>query len=161
VFQQARFEDALTVTEDIIRVVTSSSMVSVFEKPQFRDLVHGLSALQRARLCSHVYQLLHEDMSRGFEALADFLKPAKLAKWTIVTLCPYYYRPEEDVFIKPTTTKGILEYFEIKHLKYNAAPAWNFYRGYSDVILSMKEKVSHLLSPDNAFFCGLLMWAMG
>ncbi|MFW5800750.1 MAG: hypothetical protein ACOCVC_01845 [Spirochaeta sp.] len=57
-----RFNDWLPLTEDIVKTVTASSMVSVFEKPKFRDYIRSLPPVQQARLCTHVYQLLYGDM---------------------------------------------------------------------------------------------------
>ncbi len=160
VFGEKRFENPIVITEDIIKTITSSSMVSVFEKPKFRDFVRGLSATEKAKLSSHMYQLLHKNKRKGFEDLVEFLLPAKQAKWTIMTVCPFYYKPNKEIFIKPTTTKGIIEYFEIKDLKYQPKPTWDFYQKYREIIITMKEKVNSLITPSNAAFTGFLMFAM-
>lgn len=161
VFAKDRFDNPEIMSEDIIKTITSSSMVSVFEKPVFRDFVRGLTASDRTRLCSHMFQLLHGNMKKGFESLVDFLVPAKLAKWTLITTCPYYYKPDKEVFIKPTTVKNVIAYFEIENLEYKARPSWDFYEKYRDVISKMKAQVHPLLKPENGAFSGFLMMVMG
>ena len=160
VFAPDNFEDSEKMAEDIIKTVTMSSMVSVFEKPKFRDFVRSLPAVKRARLCSHLYQILHGDMEKGFGAYCDALAEGKLAKWTLMTICTFYYKPQEEVFVKPTTAKNVIRYFNIRGLEYAPRPSWEFYTGFRSVILEMRSRVSPLLGPDNAAFTGFLMMAM-
>ena len=160
IFRPERFENTEVMAEDIIKTLTSSSMVSVFEKPKFRDAVRGLSARERARMCSCMYQILHGDMEKGFNAMVDFLLPVKLAKWTVISVCPYYFKPFDEVFIKPTTAKGVIEYFDIRGLEYKPRPSWEFYAAYRQIIMEMKKRTSPLLGPDNAAFTGFLMLSM-
>ena len=85
------------------------------------------------------------------------MKSAKLAKWSLMTICPTYYRPQYEVFVKPTTAIGIIETFELKHLHYKPTPTWAFYNEYRAVINEMKSKVDASLSPYNVAFTGFLM----
>ena len=95
----------------------------------------------------------------GFEINAQcILKSAKLAKWSLITILPNYYYPNEDVFIKPTTTKAAIKYFELENLDYKPTqPSWDFYVQYKAAFLEMKSKVDNSLSPNNAAFGGFLM----
>ncbi|MFT5692431.1 MAG: hypothetical protein ACI92E_001765, partial [Oceanicoccus sp.] len=93
----------------------------------------------------------------GFEAMVDLLKTAKLAKWSLVTIIPAYYAPNKEVFVKPTTAKNILNYFEITDPVYKPAPTWDFYKKYRTLINEAKTKVDKSLSPSNAAFSGFLM----
>lgn len=157
-----KFANPGQALDDIVKIVTRSSMVSMFEKPKFRDYVNGLSRDDREYLLGGFKRLLHGNLKKGekekgFNEILDVLVEGKLAKWSLMTICPMYYRPEQEVFVKPNTTKGVLRRFEIEHLVYNPRPNWEFYVGYKALIEEMKSKVDPALSPNNAAFTGFLM----
>ena len=102
-------------------------------------------------------EFIHGDQEAGFEIMADLLSGYKLAKWTLITVCPYYYAPNIEVFVKPTTTKMIIDRFEFEGLKYSPKPTYAFYKAYKEKIGILKEKADESLREDNAFFCGFLM----
>jgi hypothetical protein len=156
-----RFTRQAQVLEDIVRIVSRSSMVSLFEKPRFRDYVNALSRDDRSRLVAAFDNLLHDDSACGFRDLVDMLGDAGLAKWSLVTICLFHYRPGREVFVKPTTTKNVIRRFELDGLIYRPRPAWEFYEGYRDAISRMKAEVDPALSPNNAAFTGFLMMSSG
>jgi hypothetical protein len=145
------------VLDDIVKIVTRSSMVSMFEKPKFRDYVNGLNHRDRAYLRDGFQNLLHGKQAKGFQDVVDVLAEAKLAKWSLVTICGLYLRPQVEVFVKPTTTKNVIRQFELQDLVYNPRPTWDFYAAYRQAITEMKTKVDPSLSPNNAAFTGFLM----
>ena len=155
-FAKASFKDPDEIVASMIRTVTQSSLVSVFEKPRFRDVVKTLSPAERSVMVKGLKDQLHGNERRGFETLLDILAAYKLAKWTLITAVPAYYRPDQEVFIKPTTTKKIIAGLDLS-LTYRATPSWEFYEAYREVINKMKKKVSKVLSPSNTAFCGFLM----
>lgn len=152
-----RFRRPGRVLDDIVTIVARSSMVSLFEKPRFRDHVNGMTRAARAELAEAYRLLLHGDAARGFAAVVDTLAEGRLAKWTLATVCPFYYRPNTEVFVKPTTTKNIIRRFELEGLVYNPRPDWDFYAAYRDAIHAMKAMVDPALAPNNAAFTGFLM----
>lgn len=145
------------VLDDIIKIVSRSSMVSMFEKPKFRDFVNGLSRDDREYLAGAYRRLLHGGTARAFDDIVDVLGEGKIAKWSLLTVHLYQYRPQREVFVKPTTTKNVLRQFEIPELEYKPRPSWAFYKAYRDVIETMKTHVDPSLSPNNAAFTGFLM----
>ncbi len=159
-FKKKNFSDSSIIAEYMVKMVSRSSMVSMFEKPKFRDTVYQASDEEREQLSKGLKSFLHGSQKRGFETLIDVLLPYKLAKWSLVTVIPNYYKPDDEVFIKPTTAKGVIEYFELKNLTYKPQPTWEFYENYRDVILSMREQVDDSVAPNNAAFCGFLMMSM-
>lgn len=164
-FTQTSFTDEMcqapqTTAENMIKVVSRSSMVSMFEKPKFRDFVRGMEYEEKAFLTTALNDFLNGNQERGFEAMVGMLKTAKLAKWSLMTAVPAYYKPSEEVFVKPTTAKGILAYLEMDDLIYKPTPYWEFYERYRDLINTAKEKVSDSLSPSNAAFSGFLMMTL-
>lgn len=145
------------VLDDIVKTVTRSSMVSMFEKPKFRDFVNGMNRDDRGFLALGFKRLLHGKQQQGFNDVIDVLVEGKLAKWSLVTAVPMYYRPQQEVFVKPTTTKNVIRQFELDHLVYRPLPSWEFYRDYRAAIEEMKAAVDPALSPSNAAFTGFLM----
>jgi hypothetical protein len=157
VFKKSAFNKPDDIVSNMATMVGRSSMVSMFEKPKFRDFVKSLNSHDKAFLAKALKQLLHGTQQSGFEALVDILKTQKLAKWSLVTILPAYYAPNEEVFVKPTTVKGILSYFNIDDLVYHPNPTWEFYQVYRGLINQAKTKVRKTLSPSNAAFSGFLM----
>jgi hypothetical protein len=156
-----RFDQPARVLDDIVKIVTRSSMVSMFEKPKFRDYVNGLSRDDRAFLASGFKRLLHGSQPRGFDDVLTVLTEGKLAKWSLMTICLFHHRPQREVFVKPTTTKNVIRQFELEDLVYRPRPSWAFYEAYRTAIGEMKDALSPGLAPNNAAFTGFLMMASG
>lgn len=159
-FAPEKFIYPKQIAEDMAKIVSKATMVSLFEKPRFRDFVKNLGSSEQEGLTYGLKELLHGDAKEGFETLVDILSMEKLAKWTLMTIIPIYYRPQEEIFIKPTTTKNVISYFELEELRYNATPTWEFYQKYKETIHTMKSLVSKDLSNNNAAFTGFLMMSM-
>ena len=155
-FSRENFNHPDLIVQNMIKVVSRSSVISVFEKPRFRDFASGLSHQEWEFLSSGLEQVLHGTEQTGFEMILDLLKSEKLAKWSLITVCQTYFHPLRDVFIKPTTVKGVIAYFELENLHYRPTPSWAFYEGYRSVFHEMKSKVDSSLSPTNPAFSGFL-----
>ena len=155
------FQKTGPVLDSLIKIVSRSSMVSMFEKPKFRDYVNGLDRDEREALAMGFQLLLHGKQQRGFEIVIDILARGKLAKWSLITICPNYMKPLDEVFVKPTTAKNVIKYLELENLEYKPRPSWAFYEEFRRQILAMKEKVDPSISPSNAAFTGFLMMSLG
>lgn len=159
-FQKRNFRDTSTIVDDMARFIGRSSMVSMFEKPKFRDFVNSLDPAEKNTLATGLRHRLHGDEEKGFNAMLSVLLSRKLAKWSLISAIPLYFKPEQEVFVKPTTTKGVIKYFELADLVYRPQPSWEFYAAYRDAILKMKKVTHQSLSPNNAAFTGFLMMAI-
>lgn len=159
-FSKKASKDIETYTENMVKVVSRSSMVSMFEKPKFRDFVHRLDTNEKAFLVKAMHQMLHGKQPAGFGALVDLLQIEKLAKWSLISIIPAYYSPNAEVFVKPTTTKNVIKQFDVADLIYHAKPSWDFYQRYREMILQAKQALHPSLSPSNAAFSGFLMMSM-
>lgn len=159
-FSKRAFSDIEKTAENMIKVVSRSSMVSMFEKPKFRDFVRRLDINEKAFLVNALKQMLHGKQQAGLEAMVEILKIEKLAKWSLVTIIPAYYAPNEEVFVKPTTAKNILRYFDIADPVYKPTPSWDFYQKYRELINTAKQQVDPSLSPSNPAFSGFLMMSV-
>lgn len=162
-FPKQRFTRPGAVVDDVVRIIGRSSMVSMFEKPKFRDFVAGLGPDDRDRLGAAVKRMLHGtggSPRKGFEDLVELLLEAKLAKWSLVSAIPYYFHPQREIFMKPNTVKGIVATFELDVPPYRACPYRDFYEAYREQMLAMRAEVSPELAPNNAAFSGFLMMSL-
>mgnify|MGYP000533665774 CR=1 FL=1 len=139
---------------------STSSVVSMFEKPKFKNMINSLSQVEGELLGMALFEFLYGNQQKGFVAQLDILKQYKLAKWSIISVVPAYFFPQDEVFVKPTTAKGVIQYFELEDVHYKPTPSWNFYCQYKRYINEMKQQVNATLSPNNAAFCGFLMMSL-
>ena len=159
VFQEANFFIADQFLEGLIKIISRSSMLSMFEKPKFRDIISSLNSSERELLTSYYRELFHGDQENGFDSIVDFLAFYKMAKWSVVTIGMSYHKPEREVFVKPTTTKKIISELELD-LIYRPRPTWSFYERYTETVFEIKKNVSSSLAPNNAALTGFLMLAL-
>ncbi len=159
VFARKAFDRPNAFLENLVKLVSRASMVSMFEKPKFRDMINDLNSDERLRLTLAYKKLFHGNQRKGFEAVVEFLGERKMAKWSLVTIGLVYYRPQKEVFVKPTTAKTIVQKLELD-LDYKPRPYWAFYEGYRDAILQIKENVSPSLAISNAAVTGFLMMTL-
>lgn len=159
-FAMEQFENPGAIVDSMNRIISQSALISVFEKPKFKELVKAMGDIEKVRLAHGLKEFLYQDQKYGFEQMAALMEEYKLAKWPLLTVCPIYFRPEAEVYVKPTAAKGIIEYFELEGIHYSPRPSFEFYQAYREHINQMKKEVSPSLPSDNAAFCGFLMMAM-
>ncbi len=157
VCSEENLSKGIEVVDDVAKIISKSSMVSVFEKMRFRDLVKVWSGPEKALFIYSVRENIYGDEEEGFNQLVYLLKPYKLAKWTIITAFRAYYNLNYDVFMKPTTVKKIINYLELDDIKYVSTPDFELYTKYRDYINTLKQEVNISLSPNNPAFSGFLM----
>ena len=145
--------------ENLVKLVSRSSMVSMFEKPKFRDAINDMNSEEREQLTAALKELYHGTQSLGFAGFVEILSKRKIAKWSLATIGLVYYRPNDEVFVKPTTAKNIIKKLQLD-LDYRPQPSWDFYRGYRDAIKEIKSRVHPSLSTNNAALTGFLMMTL-
>ena len=154
-----KFRDTDDILESWIKLVSRASLVSVFEKPKFRDLIRSLEPKEKNRLTAGLKAQLYGDEQKGFEQILTVLLSYKFAKWSIISLAPVYAQPQDQVFVKPTTAKGIIAQFELEGLHYRPQPSWEFYAEFRRQVLLMRDLVDPSLAPNTPAFTGFLMMA--
>ncbi len=160
VFSEHEFNKPHIIVENMVKMISRSSMVSMFEKPKFRDFVKSLPGGDVDRLSEAFFEQLHGNQQQGFEQMLDLLRTQKLAKWSLVSILPNYVYPTREVFVKPTTAKGVIKHFELEDVTYKPQPTWAFYQKYKSQIMDMKQHVDPTLTSSNAAFSGFLMMSM-
>lgn len=156
-FLKRNFEFPDQIIHNMRKVVSQSSVISRFEKPGFRDFIDSLFPEERDLLSSGLAELLHGNEKAGFDTILGLLQSRKLAKWSLMTICQTYFHPQRDVLVKPNTTKGVIQYFELTNLHYQPGPSWDFYNAYRAAIHEMKSRVDRSLSPTNTAFTWFLL----
>ena len=160
VFAKEKFIFPEQIVEDMTKVISKSSMVSLFEKPKFRDFTRSLEPVRKEILAQGLYELLHGNQEKGFMQMLEVLIDGKLAKWSLVTIIPVYYYPNKEIFVKPTTTKNVIRVFELEDIVYKPRPSYEFYVKYKAYINEMKKHVNEFCKPNNPAFTGFLMMVM-
>ena len=154
----ANFNRPEFIAETLVKIVSRSSMISRFEKPKFRDFVKSLNSHERQSLADAFEKRLYgRQKKRGFEEILGMLSHHRIAKWAVISVVPFYFSPQKEAFVKPTTAKGILAYLEVDGLEYKPTPSWEFYKGYLELLAEIKQQVVPTLSPNNAALTGFLM----
>lgn len=157
-FAETQFGKVESIIQSMILVMSRSSMVSMFDKPKFRDGIGTLSPDERENLADAMFDLLHGNTEKGFNQFLEQLVTLKLARWSAISTIPFYFDPNVNWFIKPNTTKSILNYFEMdKELVYKPRPSFEFYQDYSAFLDELKGECDPGLSVNNAAFTGFLM----
>lgn len=158
-FSKEAFENQ-DIIENYRKIINASTLVSRFEKPAFKDFINSLTEAEKEALKHGLYENLHGDEEKGFTELVSIMTPYKTAKWPILTVLRAYYHLDDDIFIKPTTVKMILKYFE-SDLKYTSKPNYEFYNDYRAFLLDIKSTASKGVKPNNPAFSGFLMMTIG
>ncbi len=157
VFTKEKFSYPEEIVVNMTKVVSNSSMISLFEKPRFRDAMLAMSLERKDMLSIGLEEMLHGSFKKGFNIMLDILVEEKQAKWSLISVIPYYFSPKKHFFIKPTTTKNILKYFEVEDMVYKPRPSYEFYRDYTKMLNTFKKEVNKKLGDNNAKFTGFLM----
>lgn len=156
VFAKENFQNPSFIADGFFKVVQKSVMVSLFDKLKLKDVIISLNSYEKDMLSIELYELIYGNKKNGFEGVVDFLSEYNLAKWTIISIVPYCIHRQKEYFIKPTTTKMIIRYFELENLIYKAKPSFEFYKNYTKVLDTMKATVDKSITFDNAAFTGFL-----
>lgn len=150
--KKENFSNPNLLVEGFFKTIQKSVMVSLFDKLKLKDAISSLNAYEKDMLSIEIYELLYGNKKNGFEGLVEFLSQYHLAKWTIISLAPYSINRHSEYFIKPTTTKMVIKFFDLKELIYKPKPSFEFYQNYTKALDEMKLKLHDSLTFDNVAF---------
>ncbi|WP_321315312.1 hypothetical protein [Halarcobacter sp.] len=155
-FEKNNFSNPDIICNNFLKIISKSPLISLFEKPKLRDAINQMGMYEKDMLSISIYDFLYGSKKNAIETMVEILSKYRLAKWTIITLIPYYFYRKKEYFIKPTTTKNILKYFEVENIIYKPTPTYEFYKEYKKFLNSLKKEASKTLTKDNAGFTGFL-----
>jgi len=158
--KKENFSNPKLLVEGFFKTVQKAVMVSLFDKLKLKDAISSLNSYEKDMLSIEIYELLYGDKKEGFEGLVEFLSQYNLAKWTIISVAPYCINRHSEYFIKPTTTKNIIKYFELKDCIYKPRPSFEFYEHYTKILDDMKKNLDESLTFDNVAFTSFLKIAL-
>ena len=158
--KKENFSNPNLIVDGFFKTIQKSVMVSLFDKLKLKDALASLNSYEKDMLSIEIYELLYGDKKLGFEGLVEFLSEYKLAKWTLISVVPYSINRQTEYFIKPTTTKSIIKYFDLKNLVYKPKPSFEFYDNYTKVLDEMKLKLEKSITFDNAAYTGFFKIAI-
>ena len=157
-FARGNFNRPELIADSLLKVVSRSSMVSRFEKPKFRDFLQSLNSYETEALAAAFEKRLYgRRKEQGFNEILGMLSHHRLAKWSVISVVPFYFAPRKEAFVKPTTAKGILRFLEVDELVYKPMPSWEFYQGYRRLLEEIGRQVVPTLAPNNAAVSGFMM----
>ena len=82
-FSKRNFKLPDLIIDNMIKVISRSSVISVFEKPRFRDFAHSLTPKNKKLLASGLEELLHGREQQEFERMLDVLKKWKTGEMVV------------------------------------------------------------------------------
>ena len=148
------------VADTLLKIVSRSSMISMFEKPRFREFIRALDSNETEALAYAVEQRLFGRKQHGFESMLGMLAHHRIAKWSVLSAVPFYVAPRREAFVKPTTAKKIIMLLEVEDLRYHPTPSWAFYRGFRALLGDIRKEIDPSLAPNNAALTGFLMMTL-
>lgn len=160
VLKKENFENPHFIVENFYKIIQKSVLVSLFDKLKLKDALATLNSYEKDMLSIEIFELLYGDKKEGFNGLVEFLEKYHLAKWTIISIVPYSLKRQTEYFIKPTTTKNIIKYFELNNLMYQPKPSFEFYEEYTTFLDKMKKELHSSLAFDNAAYTGFFKIAI-
>ena len=95
-FSEDQFGNSKAIVQAMSKLVSRSSMVSLFEKPKFRDFVNSLHNQHETILANGLREMLHGNQEQGFNMMLDVLISGKMAKWSLISVLPVYHKPYDD-----------------------------------------------------------------
>jgi len=159
-FEIKNFSDIESICQDFFNILLKSPLISFYEGSTLRNALKSFTNYEKDMLSIYLQDILYSGYKNSFDDFLELLASKNIAKWQIVTLIPYYFAPNNNYFLKPTTTKNIIKYFELENLKYNPKPSLEFYLNYTKQLENMKKHLRKELRDDNARFTGFLRMAL-
>ena len=156
ILKKENFSNPNIIVDGFFKIIQKSVLVSLFDKLKLKDAITNLNSYEKDMLSIEIYELLYGNQKEGFEGLVEFLAQYNLAKWTLISVVPYYINRQKEYFIKPTTTKNIIKYFDLKDITYKPKPSYEFYENYVKYLDEIKSNLNNSLTFDNAAFTGFL-----
>ncbi|RXK14497.1 hypothetical protein CP965_03340 [Halarcobacter mediterraneus] len=160
-FKKDNFSQPEIICDNFVKIVYKSVVISFYDKMKLRDAFKELGMYEKDMFSIALYDLLYGNKKEGYEGIVEILKEYNLAKWTLISLVPYYLNRDKDYFVKPTTAKSIISYLQLKNLEYKPTPSYEFYQGFKKALDEIKTKIDKSLkAKDNIYLTAFLRTAI-
>ncbi|UWU31729.1 hypothetical protein N2600_26445 (plasmid) [Rhizobium sp. WSM1274] len=128
--------------EAVLSAYRATNLLSPFEKTRLQPVLRSQEADDFVQAAA---AFANGDIRRALGAMASVLKRHDSAKWTVVTYLPFLWKPEENVFLKPTMITAFAQ--RVGHpfahaYKPELDPA--VYESLIDLARTTKEKIADL-----------------
>lgn len=126
----------------MIKIITMSSTVSVFEKVAFKNYLADKRVWDE--FLENLYLMLSDLNEQTFNNFVYTLmlkkheKNANPAKWPVITFILQMFYPNDEVFVKPTTIKKVILFLE-SGIVYKSIPNFQTYAEIRELILDFKK----------------------
>lgn len=157
------------IIELIEKIISLSSVVSVFEKIAFRNFINEANNKIIDSFAILLNNMLYgKDFEENFDSFSDFLvsnkylgKNTNIAKWTLVTSILAHIKRNEEVLIKPNTAKYISKILQ-KPFYYISVPNIITYNDYKKIVMEFKNELEKDFMPrDNMIVQAVLYICCG
>lgn len=148
-FKKENFSKPEFICESFVNVIYKSVVISFYDKMKLRDSFKKMGIYEKDMFSIALYDLLYGNKKDGYDDISQLLSQYNLAKWTLISLIPYYMDRANEYFVKPTTTKNIISYLELENLIYKPKPTYEFYEEYKKALNEVKTKVNKSLKNEN------------
>ena len=160
-------EDTYQINKNIaliLKIVTMSSMISVFEKVAFRNYLAD-SKIHETFLQA-LYDLITKKDHESFDNFVCVLNLRKretnkrVATWPLVTFFLLYFDEYHEIFIKPNTIKRLIKLLEFD-VEYVSYPNYETYQKIKEMVETYKKQSNLVKGQSNimvqaVMYCALI-----
>ena len=150
--------DGSGLGEAVLSAYRATNLLSPYEKTRLQDILRGSEA--DAFICAAAAFTL-EPTKATLVRLDAILKPHRCANWTIATYLPYFWRPDEHMFLKPRVTQDFAA--RVGHPfadLYEARLDIEVYRSLLDLAAKTEAHISDL-GPKDRIDLQSFIWTVG
>ena len=115
-FALENFSNIEKITEDFFNILLKSPLISFYEGDLLKNALKNFTIFEKDMLSIYLQDLLYGSFEDSFDDFVELLASKNLAKWHILTLISYYFAPDKNYFLKPSTTRNIIK--KPHHKKY-------------------------------------------
>lgn len=142
-----KWEEVDDAPEVALRLIQAKSFIDRYTKSDLASVLRSNKAHDYLEICSKFAVGDYEKSSAEF---SKHFKEDNLAKWPALTFFPFFWKPEEHMFLKPEFTREYAS--RIGHefnMIYESAPNGDTYKSLLDMAAETKKSISDLLPKDN------------
>lgn len=149
--------------DNTLYLVRQSKVISVFEKLAFQNFVehHEIHEQFLDALYHFMYHYNEENFDTFITTLLTYRheKNSKPTKWTVVSFFKAYQDPQNYIFVKPTTMKGIAKILDWD-IQYKSMPNYQTYQNILEMIRAFQAASSLCRNVDMRETQGLIYTAL-